>query len=246
MALYDTAANIINDVAVEVGLTSSADVYASTDANFIRLRTLLKSVGRGLILAHGWLQLTKEHTFTTTSASSYNLPADFQSMVDQTAWDRTTRFPMAPVSPQTWQFLKASQSGVVFTVIFKPSDTTIQLWPQPPTSGDTVAFEYRSRYWVRATASASPDKDAPTVNTDVIHIDVQLITRALKLAFMRSMGFDTMSAQMEFDAAFQSVRNSNVNAAPKLSLNGSPIEDRMINDANSPGTGFGYDGGGLF
>lgn len=247
MALYDTAANIISDVAVEVGLGAVSDAFASTDANVAQLRSLLKSTGRAMVLRHAWLQQRKEYSFTTSGSGTYSLPADFQRMVDQSGWNRTNRRPLQPASPQEWQYLKAALGGTVYSVLFRPHDSTLELWPQPDPSGETVAFEYMSRYWVQSSGATSPDKDAPTANGDTVKLDVQLATRALKLAFLRAKGFDTTAAQQEFEEAFDSVASANAGAAPVLSLAGPPLAEKLLDMTNAPATGFGLDGdGGLF
>lgn len=246
MALYDTVLNIVTDVAVEIGLGAPSAVFSSRDNNVIQLRTLLKSVGRGLVLKNGWLQCLKEHTFTTTDAASYTLPADYSTVVDGTGWNRTSKHPVAIASPQEWQHIKARDIGTTLCLVVKPHDLTLEI-PTDHTSGDTVAFEYRSRYWVALTGTTTPTKDAPTLDTDVVCIDVQLITRALKLAWLRAKGFDSSAALDDFLEAFQTVRSANVGAAPVLSLNGGGESEPLLDMSNAPSSGFGLDGeGGLF
>jgi hypothetical protein len=247
VALYDTAGNILSDAAVELGLGAVADAFASTDENVVRLRALLKSAGRFLVRRYDWLQATKEYTFTTTAGEdTYAMPADYVSMVDGSGWNRTSRMPLEATSPQTWAALKATEAGQVWTVHFRPGDTTLRLHPDPPASGETIAFEYRSLYWVRAAASASPDKDAPTANGDFIHLDAELVKKALKLAFLRATGFDSTAAQQDYEDELGSARDANVGSAPVLSLTGAPTQERLLDMSNAPLTGFGFDGmGGL-
>lgn len=247
MAMYDTVANIVSQVAVQCGLGEVSDVFASTDPNIVRMRGLLTTAGRRLVLKHPWLQTIKEHTFTTTVATSYSLPADFLSMVDQSGWNRTSRNELRAASSQEWQYLKATQTGVTFTTIFKPGDLTLQLWPQPPTAGETIAFEYRSRYWVRATASSAPDKDAPTVNTDVLHLEAELVKAALKLEWLGDMGFPVDKALSDLKSVLFDTQSVNKNAAPVLSLNCGTIRERLLDESNAPSSGLGFDGvGGLY
>jgi hypothetical protein len=247
VALYDTAANILSDVAVEVGLGAVATPYASTDANVVQLRTLLKSTGRTLVRKLPFLQATKEHTLTTTSGEdTYALPADYVQMVDGSGWNRTSRMALEPTSPQTWQALKATEAGQVWTVHFRPGDTTLRLHPDPPATGEVIAFEYRSLYWVRATASAAPDKDAPTLDSDVVHLDAELVKAALKVAFLQAKGFDSTGAMLALEECLSQARDAAAGAAPVLSLTGRPTSERLLDLSNAPLTGFGFDGlGGL-
>lgn len=238
MPLYDTVANVVSDAAAELGLGTVSDVFASTDANVVQLRTLLKSTGRKLGKLRRWRQLVKEHTFLTTSGEdTYTLPAGFVSMVDQSGWNRTQRMPLNPLEPQAWQYLEAGGIGLTLTAYFRPRDLTLQLWPASPPAGETIAFEYVSRYWVAVAATPTVGtKDAPTLNTDVLLFDVSLLVPALKVAFLLAKGFDSTAAQAEFDAALGMEASANVGAAPVLSLNGRGGALPVFNVAD---TGFG-------
>ncbi len=239
MALYDTVANIVSDAAVECGLSAPTDVYASTDANIVQMRVMLKRMGRSYALAHGWKHLEREHTFATVSGTaSYALPASFSSMLDQSGWDRTTKRQVVPVGAVQWQYMNAVSVAGVLTVTFRPREATIELYPTP-TAIETIAFDYRSRYWVETSGQTTPDKDAPTANTDKLMFDATLMVAALKLEFKRAKGFDTTAAQQDFDAIWASVVNANANAAPVLSLNGIGYGDHLLGPDNVPETGFG-------
>lgn len=168
---FDTAGTIVNDTAVEVGLTASSDPFASTDPNFIQLRGLLKSLGRELWRRKRWTWLQQVYTFTSvTNQARYDLPADFGFMIEQTGWNRTNRLPLGgPLSPQLWEYLKARLVGVVFTVLFRPVNRQLWLYPDTSTPGSyVIAFEYLSRYWVIPTTTAStlgPWSDGLSVTT---------------------------------------------------------------------------------
>ena len=163
MAAFDTAANIINDAAVEIGLSAVTDPFTSQDANFAQLVKLLKSCGRELVQARNWTYLRKEYSFTTTTNKSiYPLPADFLRMYDQSGWNRTNRLPLGgPLSAQEWQYLKARLVGVVFTVLFRPVNRTIQLYPDTSTPGGyVIAFEYGTSYWVQSPTGTNTTASA--------------------------------------------------------------------------------------
>src|SRR5688500_4117237 len=110
MAHFDTADNIINSAALELGLLPSAvsNPFASTDPAILQLCALLNRVGRMLVRARPWSWLTKEYTFNTAGGTaSYALPSGFDRMKDQTHWNRTTALPLGgPASPWSWQMMK--------------------------------------------------------------------------------------------------------------------------------------------
>lgn len=244
MAAYDTALGIISDAAVELGLGAVADAYGSTDAHVVQLCALLKSLGRALVRENKFLQLRKEHSFTTTSATTYALPSDFLEYVDATGWNRTAQMPLVPTSPQDWQRLKAAGDTLAFQVLFRPRDTTLELWPQPPAAGDTVAFEYMSDAWVATAAGLSPTLNAPTANTHAIALDSLLMVRGLKVAFLQAKGFDSSAALREYETTWAAVSGAGVGTAPVLSMRGGRGGPPAMPSA--PLTGFGFDGqGGL-
>jgi len=220
---YDTAGNIVNDAAIEIGLSAVSDPYTSTDANIIQMRTLLKSCGREMIGLRDWTHLRKEHTFTTVSnQANYALPADFNSMFDQTWWNRTNRLPVGgPLSAQEWQYLKARLVGVVFTVLFRPMNGQIYLYPDTNTPGGyDIAFEYKTSYWLSATGTPTVlSKDAPTVGTDIVWFDPLLMTRFVKYKFLEAKGMDSSAVKREFEDTLERVKSDDA-PSPILSLNG--------------------------
>jgi len=155
---WPTAGEIVNDAATEIGLADKADPFNSTDANIIQMCRLLKSTGRELVQARNWTYLRREYTFTTvTGRANYTIPTDFLRMYDQSGWNRTNRLPLGgPLSPQEWQYLKARLVGVVFTVLFRPMNRLITLYPDTNTPGGyVIAYEYGSTSWVYNSIAAN-------------------------------------------------------------------------------------------
>lgn len=294
---FSTAQTIINEAAVEVGLSASSDVYASTDPNFIQLRGLLQSVGQDLWRMKSWTQLQQVYTFTTIADQArYDLPADFGWMLEQTGWNRSNQLPLGgPLSPQEWEFLKARLVGLTLSVLFRPINQQLWLFPDTDTPADfNIAFEYASRYWVipsgtvatlgpwsnglavtsgqeytnggniysatstGTTGDSGPTTTgtgisdgvvtwdyvsvwgavSPTANGDSILFDPLLVKRALKLAWLKAKGFDTTTAQGDYDRTLEQVMAADSNA-PVLSLNRTPWEEPLIGQQSVPFTGFG-------
>ena len=242
--VWDTAGNIINAAAVEMGLDADTDPFASTDPTMVQLVALLKSRGRALNQVHRWTQFKREHTFVTVQGTSvYTLPADFLDMADQTAWNRTTRLPLGgPISGQEWQYLKSRLANVVFTVLFRPIDKTIVLYPDTDTPGGyTIAFEYRSRYWAGTTDVATAGtKLVPTLSTDYVYFDPNLATNALKLDWKRAKGFDSTAESDDYDEALTQAKNVD-SASPILNLTRRSLVgvDPLVGPQSVPITGFG-------
>jgi hypothetical protein len=245
---WETAGSIINDAAVECGLPESSDPFNGQDPNYSQLARLFKSCGREMVHLKNWTHLRKEHLFTTVQGvSAYVLPDDFHNMYDQTWWNRTNRLPLGgPLSPQEWQFLKSRLAGVVFTVLFRPMEGQIVLYPDTNTPGGyDIAFEYHSSYWTTpigqfGTYGSTPSSDTVTASTDRVFFDPLLMTKMLKWKFLAAKGFDTTAAQQEFTAMLDAVKGHDT-PSPILSLNrnrGLRI-DPLLGQQNVPITNFG-------
>ena len=63
-AWLQTAGDIVNAVAVDVGLDEASDPFASSDRAFVRLCSLLNGAGQELCLSRDWAALTRQGTFT--------------------------------------------------------------------------------------------------------------------------------------------------------------------------------------
>lgn len=199
-----TASTILNRVAVEVGLDTAADPYASTEQHFIQMKYLLQICGEELAVAHPWEFLVKEHTFTTTTATEYALPTDFLYMVDQSGWNRTDDRPLyGPMSSQEWQYLLGRDlvSDTIY-VSFRIMGGVLHLFPQPSVAGDDIYYEYITKNWVSDGAASPTYSDTVAVGTDVPLFDKTLMTRHVKMKYLEAKGFDTTKAQDDFNQVF--------------------------------------------
>jgi hypothetical protein len=234
-----TALAVLNDAAVELGLVFEdiANPFTSTDKNIILLRRLLKRVGRELVRARDWTQLTREYTFNTAaSTASYVLPTGYARMKDQTQWNRTTTSPLTPpVGGQDWQTLKARTATGLVTVPFRVWGNLLHIYPTP-TAIQAIYYEYITKYWVLPTGQTVPTLDAPTATTDVLWFDESLISAALRLAWKRNKELPTGHAEDEFRMAWSEVAGSD-GAAPPLSVVGSA--ERFLFNVHPPDTGWG-------
>jgi hypothetical protein len=252
---FGTALEIAQDAALELGLSQSnaavsindtSNPFLSTDPAMILLCRLIKACGRELVDAHDWTHLQKEYAFTTVQAQSvYPLPTDFRDMTEQTGWNRTNRLPLGgPLSAQEWQFLASRLTGVVFTVLFRPMQGALVLYPNTNTPGGyAIAFEYRSSLWVmpQGTSPQTPvADDLMTANgSDIVFFDSLLMTKLLKKKWLEAKGFDSTIAANDYQRTLEACI-SNDTAAPILNLNrGGDIGDKLLDSSNIPITGFG-------
>lgn len=240
MARWDTAGNIVNDAAVEVGLTAVADPFASTDPAFIQLCRLLTSSGRELLGVHQWQKFVSTHSITTTALDTgkYNLPDDFLYMIDQTGWTPTNRLPMGgPLSAQDWSFIVGSGWNQ-YTVYVSFREADGQIWIQPnnpvPAAID-ITFEYISNNW--ATTSGAVEINRVTASTDTVYFPPVLIMKWLKLRYLEAKGFDTTAALGQLNTALGTWLPKD-KSAPVLSMSNRRLFP-YLDWRNIPETNFG-------
>lgn len=232
-----TAGNIINTVAVEVGLDEATDPYASTDRNFVQLRTLLRSAGHELWQARDWKALVKEASYTGDGTSTlFNLPADFGRMCDDSGWDRAGQTPFDLLSSQGWQHLQAWTSVADLTVMYRIAGNRMQFYAAPALA-DVLYHDYISRYWVASDGASTGDLYEPSTSGDRILLEPLLIVKRLKVAWLEAKGRDSTSARQEYAQAFESAASNE--PAQKLYMGGPRTGWKRIGNDNLPDGGYG-------
>lgn len=198
-----TVNQILNRVAVEVGLASETDPYGSTSQHFVQMKQLLQSAGEELCLAHPWEFLNTDWDFTvdSTTQTEIDLPADFQSLVNGTGWNVTEESRLiGPVSPQQWDSVTNANSDNMIRDVFRIKGGKMNFYPELPLSTE-ISFEYQSRYFVQ-DATSGEAKANFTTGADIILFDRSLMIKYLKLMWFEAKGFDTTAAQNSFNQTF--------------------------------------------
>ena len=243
MARYLPVNDIINRAAVEAGLLPSSDPTSDTDETFIQMVQLLNGAGQEMCELNGWQELTKPYEIITadTDSGTYDLPDDFNYMIDQTGWDRTNRVAIGgPLSAQDWTYL-AGRDLVSQTIYasFRQVDGKLDLYPQPPPDGLRLTFEYISRNWLQEQGASEPNRDTVGTGSDICILDPLLMIKFLKLKFLQAKGLDSQAAAMEFDTLLAS-RIGKSTGAPILSASrGSRAFPYLSPYGNTGDTGFG-------
>ncbi|MCA1807635.1 MAG: hypothetical protein LC687_07290 [Actinobacteria bacterium] len=207
MARYATVNDIINRVALEVGLDEETFPYDSSNSVFKQLGGLLNSAGEELIELHPWQAMVKSYQIVTQSTDSgeYDLPDDYAYMIDQTHWDRTNDVPLiGPLSGQIWTYLQGRDLvNQTIYASFRLLDGKFNIFPNPPPAGIDLNFEYMSRDWVRDVATGQ-QYDRIQAGDNYVLFEPILIVKFLKAKFLESKGFDASAARLEFSNMFNS------------------------------------------
>ncbi len=249
-AQFPTIATLINNVAVEVGLNASAAPLSSTDPNFVQMVVLANKLGKQLMRRCEWQLLNRTYSFTTNSGggptpdiSMYQLPNDFNRIINQTAWNRTSRLPMAgPLTAQGWEWLVGLVSNQYTIYLgFRQWGGTFVVYPSPNPANQTIAFEYQSNAWVQpnGTSILGDRTQVITGPGDIPLFDELMFQCGLKAAFLAAKGFDSTSADAEFDSAVDNAVGTD-QGAPKINMSDNGFGMRYLDALNNvPPSGFG-------
>lgn len=189
---------IIQDALGRMNLPQPTVVVSSADPQVKLCLKLADEGGKELSRRGAWKALTAEKTFTTvaTAAQTDALPTDLDWIIPDTMFDRTLRRKVSgPVSAVDWQYIQASLSNAIFPA-FRIRGTSMLISPTP-TAGNTIAYEYVTKYWCLSDASVSQTKW--TADTDTPVLDEELHILGLIYRFRKSRGLDYSDAQTNYE-----------------------------------------------
>jgi len=238
-----TVNQILNRVAVECGLNSEDDPFASNEQFFIQLRGLLQIACEQLCLAFPWEFLTKTYQFDPSTEpvvnEGYALPADLVDIVDQTVWDLTNdiRYYGGITRPQAAAIEAVDNPATAYT--YNTRGGVLHLTPGL-TASNAVKYRYLSNSF------ALPDGESDINNainlftdgSDQILFDRTLVSRALKVKWLEAKGFDSSAALGELNQTFNFLIGKD-NGGAILDIGRRSGGVRLIDGNNLPLTGYG-------
>jgi len=206
-----------------VGTSVPQDTYVDTVLGATSLNTTQKS------------SATSVGGTVTFSRTIYPLPADYETITDNTSWDKTRHWQMlGPVDAQQWQWLKSGYISTGPRVRWRILGNTFQIWP-PYNTQEYLGFEYRSKGWVRNAAGDVLNSFQNDSDTSVL--DDAVIALLTKLKYFQIKSFDTTSLQQDY-TRYLNVAKANDKGSATLSFAPQPSAV-LIGWANIPDTGYG-------
>ena len=211
MAEYWSAADVLKQLAGELGLPRIPSIATVDDVQSVQLLSLLNSAGNELNLFYPWAQFSKEWTWVTVKGQGdYDLPEDWAYFKDQTQWDRTDHWPLlGPKSAQEWAWLKNALVAALPRQRFRVANGKFMLWPVPGSPNMTMSMEYVVKNWVTSGTSST---SMVTQDGDVIQYNPWLIIKFVKMKFYELKGFPTTGVQGDFMRIFNSLTGKDVGA----------------------------------
>lgn len=236
-----TALQCIQAAMGEIGMPRPTTLEGAVDETTAQLLYQFNALGENLCRFPFFEELVETWSITTTTATAYDLPADWGTPVSGTNWDRSGRWPLlGPKTPSEWQYLQSGFGVAAPQYRFRFFAGQFNMFPAP-VAGLTVIQEYLSRYWVYGVGSDALVADTPklrvTADTDYCILDERMVIEGLKLAFIEEKGLDSTLQARKWDMMMQAAW-ANSKGAPSLSL--APIPSNIfITEWNAPDTGYG-------
>jgi len=171
----------------------------------------------------------------TFSKTKYALPPDFETITDNTHWDKTKHWQMlGPEDAQQWQWLKSGYISTGPRIRWRILGNKFQIWP-PYNTQEYLGFEYRSKGWARSATGEV--KNSFTADSDTTVLDDAVIALLTKLKYFQIKSFDTTSLQQDY-TRYLNVAKANDKGSATLSFAPYPSKV-LIGYANIPDTGYG-------
>ncbi len=171
-----TLLTVIQDAADLLTIPRPDAVFASTDAQITQLRGLLQATGNDLVAVHEWSSLVNQTTFTCagTNAQTGTPPAGFDRMSDGVdIWNATRKQKIVgPVTAREWTDL-ITWTTSTYPQYWRLIAGVLNIYA--PISGDTIRYEYVSKYWILAASGSTPT-DAFTADGDTFRFPEWLLT----------------------------------------------------------------------
>ena len=197
--------------------------------------TYVESVAGNTVTVSQLASATSVGGTVTFSQTKYDLPPDFETITDNTHWDKTKHWQMlGPEDAQQWQWLKSGYISTGPRIRWRILGGQFQIWP-PYNTQEYLGFEYRSKGWARSAANAV--KNSFTADTDTTVFDDTVLVLATKLKYFQVKSFDTTALQQDY-MRYLSVAKANDKGSATLSFAPYPSKV-LIGYANIPDTGYG-------
>jgi hypothetical protein len=197
--------------------------------------TYVESVNGSTVTVSQLSSATSVGGTVTFSQTKYDLPPDFETITDNTHWDKTKHWQMlGPEDAQQWQWLKSGYISTGPRIRWRILGGQFQIWP-PYNTQEYLGFEYRSKGWARSATGAV--KNSFTADTDTTVFDDTVLVLATKLKYFQIKSFDTTALMQDY-VRYLSVAKANDKGSATLSFAPYPSKV-LIGYANIPDTGYG-------
>lgn len=235
-AITTTCNTVVNTFDLtNVGNTTGLDTTYSIVGTSVPQDTYVSIVAGSTVTTSQLSSATSVGGTVTFSKTKYDLPPDFETITDNTHWDKTKHWQMlGPEDAQQWQWLKSGYISTGPRIRWRILGGQFQIWP-PYNTQEYLGFEYRSKGFVRSSTGAV--KNSFTVDSDTTVLDDTVMVLGTKLKYFQIKNFDTTALQQDY---FRYLNVAKANDKGSATLSFAPYPSKvLIGYANIPDTGYG-------
>jgi hypothetical protein len=238
-----TYIEVVQQACQSVGHPVPADVAGSVDEAVLRMGFYANQACAQMLYDYDWEVLTVPLSMNIVASvpnereTSFALPDDFASFIDDTHWNRNTQLPaIGPVGAVDWQWLVVRDAKITTRFMWRLRQG--KLWiKSAPNTPQVLSFEYLQRTWARDGTDGSA-KTFMSKNSDYHVFPANLVILLTRAKWLKNEGYDDRAAMADFQKAWDFEVGSNLGATALTLVPGYGYP--YINAArNTPDTGYG-------
>ncbi len=171
-----TLLSICQDILRETKSSSIPNIIIGNNEDVaVQIFQAIKTSITDLARNYQWQELQKEYTFSSViSQAGYNLPSDFDRLIDNTFWNASQNWAMiGGLTPESWRVLKNSLITQAETVEYYRIRGNQIIIHRTPSVVENYVFEYISKNIVKSASDV--EQTEFLADTDITVIDEYLV-----------------------------------------------------------------------
>lgn len=153
MSKSKTILQIVQEAAKLAKFRVPSVLVGASDSNARTFLATLHDIGSDLRISFDWPQLQRKATITLVAGQQqYELPSDFDRVVDRTLWDSSNLQVNGPIFGEEFQAFEELSIGSVVSKSFHVrgwDDSQIYIYPTPGSGAGSISYLYQSWQWIR-------------------------------------------------------------------------------------------------
>lgn len=163
-------------------------IVSNAELEAAQLLQCARATMKDLLKKVDWEELQKEGTISTAASTvAYNLPSDFDRIINETAWNATTKYPMiGVVSAKAWQDLKNNRTSTSSVCdYYRIRAGQILIFPTPSAT-ESLIYEYVSNKPIESSGGTAQTEWL--ADTDLPRLDDYLVELGIRWRFRKMNG----------------------------------------------------------
>lgn len=174
-----TLLSICQDILRETKSSSIPNIIIGNNEDVaVQIFQAIKTSITDLARNYQWQELQKEYTFSSViSQAGYNLPSDFDRLIDNTFWNASQNWAMiGGLTPESWRVLKNSLITQAETVEYYRIRGNQIIIHRTPSVVENYVFEYISKNIVKSASDVEQteflaDTDNTVIDEYLVRLD---------------------------------------------------------------------------